>query len=75
MSVYNGADRLREAIESVLSQEGVSLEFIVIDDGSTDGTDVIIGEYARHDTRVKILHPGASSIFLQSRPRLLALRL
>jgi glycosyltransferase involved in cell wall biosynthesis len=35
MSVYNGADRLRETVESVLSQQGVSLEFIIIDDGST----------------------------------------
>src|SRR5260221_4059140 len=56
MSVYNGADRLRETMESVLSQEGVSLEFIVIDDGSTDGSDAILGNYARHDTRVRIMH-------------------
>ena len=30
MGVYNGVDRLRETMESVLSQEGVSLEFIVM---------------------------------------------
>jgi len=56
MGVYNGADRLRETMESVLSQEGVSLEFIVIDDGSTDGSDVTLADYARHDARVRILH-------------------
>ena len=56
MSVYNGADRLRETMESVLSQEGVSLEFIIVDDGSTDGSDVTLGNYARHDARVRILH-------------------
>jgi glycosyltransferase involved in cell wall biosynthesis len=56
MGVYNGADKLHETMESILSQEGVSLEFIVIDDGSTDGTDVILGDYARHDARVRILH-------------------
>ena len=56
MSVYNGADRLRETMESVLSQEGVSLEFIVIDDGSTDGSDVTLADYARHDARIRILH-------------------
>jgi glycosyltransferase involved in cell wall biosynthesis len=55
MSVYNGAERLRETIESVLSQQGVSLEFIVVDDGSTDGSDVIIGSYACHDPRIRIL--------------------
>ncbi len=46
MSVYNGADRLPETMESVLSQEGVSLEFIIVDDGSTDGSDVTLGNYA-----------------------------
>ena len=48
MSVYNGADRLRETVESVLSQQGVSLEFIIVDDGSTDRTDFILADYARH---------------------------
>jgi glycosyltransferase involved in cell wall biosynthesis len=56
MSVYNGADRLRDTMESVLSQEGVSFEFIVIDDGSTDGSAVVLDNYARHDARVQILH-------------------
>src|SRR6266446_156675 len=56
MSVYNGADRLRETMESVLSQEGVSLEFIVIDDGSTDGSDAILGDYGINETRVRIMH-------------------
>jgi glycosyltransferase involved in cell wall biosynthesis len=56
MGVYNGADNLCETMESVLSQEGVSLEFIVIDDGSTDGCDVTLDNYARHDARVRIVH-------------------
>jgi glycosyltransferase involved in cell wall biosynthesis len=56
MSIYNGADRLHETMESVLSQEGVSLEFIIVDDGSTDGSDVILGNYARHDARVRTLY-------------------
>jgi glycosyltransferase involved in cell wall biosynthesis len=56
MGVYNGADRLRETMESVLSQEGVSLEFIVIDDGSTDGSAGVLDNYACHDARVRVLH-------------------
>jgi Glycosyl transferase family 2 len=56
MSVYNGADRLRETMESVLSQEGVSLEFIVIDDGSTDGSGATLDNYARRDARIRILY-------------------
>jgi len=39
--VFNGERFLGQAIESVLSQEGVALEVVVVDDGSTDGsTDV-----------------------------------
>jgi glycosyltransferase involved in cell wall biosynthesis len=56
MGVYNGANRLRETMESVLSQEGVPLEFIVVNDGSTDGSDIILSDYARRDNRVRIAH-------------------
>jgi glycosyltransferase involved in cell wall biosynthesis len=55
MSVYNGAAHLRETIESILSQEGVSLEFIIVNDGSTDASPQILSEYARVDSRIKII--------------------
>jgi glycosyltransferase involved in cell wall biosynthesis len=55
MGVYNGV-RMRETMESVLSQEGVSLEFIVIDDGSTDGSAIVLDNYALYDPRVRIVH-------------------
>jgi hypothetical protein len=45
MSVYNGQRFLREAVESILSQTHEDLEFIVVDDGSTDATPVILGTY------------------------------
>ena len=38
MSVYNGEDYLREAVESVLNQTFTDWELIVINDCSTDGT-------------------------------------
>jgi glycosyltransferase involved in cell wall biosynthesis len=56
MSVYNNADTLSTALESVLSQGGVDLEFIVIDDGSTDGSGHILDEAAARDSRLKIIH-------------------
>src|SRR5882762_9777707 len=36
---YNRADLLMETIESVLSQDYPNIEYIVLDDGSTDGTE------------------------------------
>ena len=55
MSVYNGAHTLRETIDSILSQEGVHLEFVVVDDGSTDRTRTILSEYKKADSRVKVI--------------------
>jgi glycosyltransferase involved in cell wall biosynthesis len=56
MGVYNGGSRLRETMDSVLSQEDVSLEFVVVNDGSTDDTAQILEDYAQRDARVKIIH-------------------
>lgn len=59
MSVYNGAPELRDTVESVLSQEGVHLELVAIDDGSTDDSGDILREYARRNRRVHLLsHPN-----------------
>jgi glycosyltransferase involved in cell wall biosynthesis len=43
--VYNNVKHIREAIQSVLSQNYSSIEYIVIDGGSTDGTLAVIEEY------------------------------
>ena len=43
--VYNNSKHIRDAIESVLSQDYSKIEYIVIDGGSTDGTLDIIEEY------------------------------
>lgn len=55
MSVYNGADTLRDSVESVLSQEGVDIECIVVNDGSTDNSGSLLDELAAKDSRVRIL--------------------
>ena len=55
MSVYNGAKYLRESVESVLSQEGVAFEFIIVNDGSTDDSGIILAEYAARDDRIRII--------------------
>ncbi|MDD5344749.1 MAG: glycosyltransferase, partial [Smithella sp.] len=40
--VFNGENFIREAVENVLSQKYPALEIIIINDGSTDGTEEII---------------------------------
>ena len=40
---FNGERWISFAIESALSQEGVNIEVIVVDDGSTDSTNEILG--------------------------------
>lgn len=55
MAVYNGAEHLTETINSVLSQADVDLEFIIVNDGSTDETLPRLREHAERDPRIRIL--------------------
>jgi glycosyltransferase involved in cell wall biosynthesis len=56
MSVYNGASHLAATLDSILSQEGVEFEFIVVNDGSRDKSAQILDEYAQRDSRLRIIH-------------------
>jgi len=52
MPAYNAEKYLSEAVESILNQTFKDFEFIIIDDGSSDGTWEIIQEYAKKDGRI-----------------------
>jgi len=59
MSVYNGAAYLQQSIESILAQSLGDFEFIIIDDGSSDGSNEIIEAAASRDARVMAFsNPG-----------------
>jgi len=45
MAVYNGAETLKEAIDSVLNQTLIDFEFIIINDASNDNSELIIKSY------------------------------
>jgi glycosyltransferase involved in cell wall biosynthesis len=55
MLSYNYGRYISEAIDSVLSQSCLDYELIIIDDGSTDGSDALIRDYASKDGRIKFL--------------------
>lgn len=54
MSVYNGELYLAEAIESVLAQSLSDFEFLIHDDGSTDGSWAILQDFAARDARIRL---------------------
>lgn len=53
LPVYNGAKYLRGAITSILQQTFSNFELIIVNDGSTDDSAVIIAEF--HDPRIQII--------------------
>ena len=56
MSVFNEYESLPATLDSVLSQDGVNLEFIVVNDGSTDESLAVLNHHAARDKRLKILN-------------------
>jgi len=54
MPVYNAERYVSEAIESVLSQTFKDFEFLILDDGSTDGSLAILKGYAERDPRIRM---------------------
>jgi glycosyltransferase involved in cell wall biosynthesis len=53
MSCFNAEQWLADSIKSVLTQTHQNFEFIIVDDGSSDGTAATIRDYAAQDRRIK----------------------
>lgn len=62
MSVYNGERWLDEAIKSVLNQTFSDLEFIIVNDGSTDQSLEIINKFAAADPRIVVINKPNSGL-------------
>ena len=56
MPAYNAAKYIKETIESVLSQSYSDWELIIIDDGSTDNTLVIVKQYATSNAQIRYIY-------------------
>lgn len=55
MPAYNAEKTISKAIESVLTQSYMDFELIIVNDGSTDGTEDIILSWSKRDSRIKNL--------------------
>lgn len=58
LPVYNGAAFVESAVRSILHQDGVEHEVVVVDDGSTDATPAILSAIADQRLRVVRTPPG-----------------
>lgn len=68
MPVYNAADTLQRAVETLLAQTFEDWELILVDDGSTDESAEHCHWFARADDRVKVLqHPHRSAASARNR--------
>lgn len=52
-ATYNRGESIRESIECILNQTWQNIEYIIVDDGSSDRTAEVLGEY--DDRRIKII--------------------
>lgn len=55
MITYNGAEYLKEMLDSILVNLAKEDEIIVSDDGSTDGTWEMLEKYQKQDTRIRLV--------------------
>lgn len=54
MTAYNADKYINQAVLSILTQTYGNFEFIIVNDGSTDNTGMILKNLAHTDTRIKI---------------------
>lgn len=62
MTVYNTAPYLAQAIESVLNQSHADFEFIIVDDGSTDGSGEIAARFSERDNRIRLIRQANQGV-------------
>jgi glycosyltransferase involved in cell wall biosynthesis len=55
MSVFNAQPYLQAALDSILQQSFADFEFIIVDDGSTDGSTDVLRAAAAQDQRIRLI--------------------
>lgn len=62
MLTYNREQLVSRAIESILAQTYKDFEFIIVDNGSSDSSGAIAEEYAKKDSRIRVIHRERGNI-------------
>lgn len=55
MPVFNAAEHLSKSIESILGQTFADFEFLLLDDGSTDGSLALLRQWEARDPRIRVV--------------------
>jgi glycosyltransferase involved in cell wall biosynthesis len=55
MPIFNAERYLYQAVDSVMSQTFSDFEFLCVDDGSTDRTPRILEDFAKRDSRIRVI--------------------
>lgn len=62
VAVYDVKPYIAECISSICNQTDKNMEIILVDDGSTDGSGDICGEYAAKDHSIHVIHQRNNSL-------------
>ena len=54
--IYNVEDYLNRCVDSIINQTYKNLEIILVDDGSPDNCPKMCDDYAKKDSRIKVVH-------------------
>ena len=54
--VYNVEQYLDRCVDSIVNQTYKNLEIILVDDGSPDNCPAMCDEWAKKDSRIKVIH-------------------
>ena len=60
--IYNVSQYLNECIQSVVNQSYKDFECVLIDDGSSDGCEMICDQWAQKDSRIKVIHQSNQGV-------------
>lgn len=60
--VYNSIQYIRKCVDSIVNQTYKDFELILIDDGSTDGSDAVCDEYADKYSFIRVFHIANSGV-------------